>query len=122
MSTAATPKYPRDSLEYLLPNDNTGEYYVYMYFAELKLLKDDQLREFKISYNNEEWLATPLTPKYLSTTNYYSIRASLGGYAFSLNATDNSTLPPILNAIEVYMVKEFLESDADHNDGKYNFS
>ena len=88
-----------------------------MYFAELKLLKDDQLREFKISYNKEEWSDEPLTPSYLSTTSLLSTEASLGWHAFSLNATDNSTLPPILNAIEVYMVKQFLESEADHNDG-----
>ena len=122
MSTAATPKHSRDSLKYWLPNDYSGEYYVYMYFAELKLLKDDQLREFKISYNKEEWSDEPLTPSYLSTTSLSSTGALLGGHAFSLYATDNSTLPPILNAIEVYKVKEFLESETDHNDGKYNFS
>ena len=33
--------------------------------------------------------------------------------------TENSTLPPIINAIEVYSVKNLLQSETDQEDGMY---
>ena len=36
---------------------------------------------------------------------------------FSLEKTDESTLPPIINALEVYMIKGLSQSTTDPDDG-----
>ncbi|XP_015866824.3 LRR receptor-like serine/threonine-protein kinase IOS1 [Ziziphus jujuba] len=117
MSTAATRKKKRDSLDFWLPNGNSSElYYIFMHFAELQKLKDNQIREFNISYDDVENWSGPHSPRYLSLTTVFSSRGLKGGRRISIYATHNSTLPPIINAYEVYMVKEFLTSEADQND------
>jgi hypothetical protein len=39
-------------------------------------------------------------------------------YQLSLSKTENSTLPPIINAIEVYKVQDFSQSETQQDDGK----
>ena len=40
--------------------------------------------------------------------------------SFSIYKTPKSTLPPILNAMEVYIVKDFLKAPTDQEDGMPN--
>uniref|UniRef100_A0A6P3YT83 non-specific serine/threonine protein kinase n=1 Tax=Ziziphus jujuba TaxID=326968 RepID=A0A6P3YT83_ZIZJJ len=118
MSTAATRKNIEDSLDFWLPNDESSSqlYYVYIHFAEIEDLKDHQIREFNISYDDvEDWYG-PFSPNYSRTTTVFSPIALEAGRRISIFATRNSTLPPIVNGYEVYKVKEFLQSEADQND------
>lgn len=60
------------------------------------------------------------SPEYLYTRTLFT-RLAVGGevqYNFSIFAAENSTLKPIVNAIELYMVKEFLESKTNEEDCK----
>ncbi|KAK9030838.1 hypothetical protein V6N11_032248 [Hibiscus sabdariffa] len=86
--------------------DPNAQYYFYMHFAEIQVLEANQSREFNI-YINQTFMAGPYSPTNLSAETFYSTSA-FGAGLISLVRTANSTLPPILNAIELYTVKEFL--------------
>ncbi|KAI5336918.1 hypothetical protein L3X38_016187 [Prunus dulcis] len=118
LSTAATPKNKNGSLEIRwLPSDNVTEYYVYMHFSEVEKLPGNQSRQMYINRDGELFRSS-LVLEYLSTWTIYSTEAQSSGgqYNFSICKFENSTLPPILNAIEFYMVKEFLESETNQAD------
>uniref|UniRef100_A0A2N9F1L1 Protein kinase domain-containing protein n=1 Tax=Fagus sylvatica TaxID=28930 RepID=A0A2N9F1L1_FAGSY len=100
-----------------VPPDNTTQYYVYMHFAEIKELQANQSRIFNISLNGKPW-GGPIIPTYLQSTTVYSPSALSGGkYEFALYKIEQSTLPPLINAIEVYTVVQLLQSQTDQKDG-----
>ncbi|KAL4625887.1 hypothetical protein ACB092_05G057700 [Castanea dentata] len=119
MSTAATPINDSAPLEFHLePEDVTAKHYIYMHFAEVVKLKANQSRSFNVILNGKHWYG-PYVPKYLWTTTLYSkdaLNSTGGQYFFSLVKTENSTLPPIINAIEAYSVKNLLQSETDQED------
>ena len=101
-----------------VPPDNTTQYYVYMHFAEIKELQANQSRIFNISLNGKPW-GGPIIPTYLQSTTVYSPSALSGGkYEFVLYKIEQSTLPTLINAIEVYTVVQLLQSQTDQKDGK----
>ncbi|XP_065023871.1 putative leucine-rich repeat receptor-like serine/threonine-protein kinase At2g19230 isoform X1 [Musa acuminata AAA Group] len=78
------------------------EFYAVMYFAELQ---QNASRQFFV-YLNGALLndAKPFTPDFLVSDAIYNINPS-AGYSelnISLVATESSTLPPLLNAVEVF--------------------
>ncbi|VAH12599.1 unnamed protein product [Triticum turgidum subsp. durum] len=82
-------------------------YVAILHFAELQLLNasNGELRQFYINLNDELAYPTGFTPEHLISNAIYDTKPSRhSGYNFSINATTNSTLPPILNAVEVYYV------------------
>ena len=122
MSTAATPLNEGAPMEFSWDSEDaaTAEYYIYMHFAEIVKLQANQSRSFNITLNGNYWYG-PLVPDYLSTISLYSPDALSGQakYDFSIFKTDNSTLPPIINAIEIYTVKYLLQSDTYQGDGTF---
>ncbi|KAI5336909.1 hypothetical protein L3X38_016178 [Prunus dulcis] len=119
MRTASTPKNPCDSLSIIfsLP-DKDAEYYGYLHFAEVEILK---LNQSRLQYAFWDGAGTfgPFAPQYLSTNTIYSTNAwsTRGPYAnISITRAKNSTLPPILNAFEIYMVKHFVEGETNQED------
>ena len=89
-----------------------------MHFAEVVKLRANESRSFNITINGELWNDEPLSPRYLLTDTVYSTTALTGGkYVFSILKTGNSTLPPIINAIEIYTVKDLPRSETDQQDG-----
>lgn len=118
MRTASTPINASASMDFFWESPDTStEYYVYLHFAELQQLKANQSRAFNINLNGNYWFG-PFVPKYLSTITVFS-RSSLtgGNYNFSLVQTENSTLPPILNAIEIYSLIDLSQPETDGDDG-----
>ncbi|VAH22185.1 unnamed protein product [Triticum turgidum subsp. durum] len=110
MQTAITPinssspiDFTWDAQASTTNNPNPG--YVWMlYFAELQ---PTGVRQFDISLNGKPWLMNgSCTPNNLSTTILYSTKPVYASnqYNISLDATVNSTLPPIINAAEIYSV------------------
>ncbi|KAJ4717975.1 Receptor-like protein kinase [Melia azedarach] len=98
------------------PKDPTAKYHVYMYFAEVEKVQDNQLREFNIS-ENDEILYEYFAPSYLFAASIYRIDPFSGAIIqFSLDRTEKSTLGPIISALEVYMVKDFLQSETNQED------
>ncbi|CAN6701061.1 unnamed protein product [Malus baccata var. baccata] len=118
MGTAATPNSSNDPLNIFWQPD-TELYHVYLHFAEVEKLQRNQSRQFNITTNGELCNGT-LAPDYLSTTTIFCTAESLSGSGvqnnLSIIKTGNSTLPPILNAYEIYKVKEYLISDTNQDD------
>ncbi|XP_027926507.1 LRR receptor-like serine/threonine-protein kinase IOS1 [Vigna unguiculata] len=117
MSTAVTP--PNVSAPLLLqwePDDPTDQFYVYLYFMEIQELATNQTREFNIVANGKLWYSN-CSPKNLLVTTLLSKSASSGKeIIFSLEKTNDSTLPPIINALEIYKVIDFPQSDTFKGD------
>ncbi|XP_062008525.1 probable LRR receptor-like serine/threonine-protein kinase At1g05700 [Rosa rugosa] len=119
MCTAATPKNADDSLNiFWLPSDSNAQYQIYMHFAEVEKLQANKSRQFSITFNGKLFYG-PFSPQYLSFDTIYSIAAwsPTGQYIkFSILKNEKSTLPPILNAYEIYMVKPAPQSETKHDD------
>ncbi|KAI4962781.1 hypothetical protein ZWY2020_025776 [Hordeum vulgare] len=66
------------------------------------------VRQFYVTLNGQLWLGKGFTPQYLYTNavfnNIPNPNDGSHQYNVSLNATANSTLPPILNALEIFSV------------------
>ncbi|PRQ51152.1 putative transferase, protein kinase RLK-Pelle-LRR-I-1 family [Rosa chinensis] len=120
MRTAATPKLESDNLSfYWLPTDPSAEFYLYMHFSEVVELQANQSRQLDITWNGEHYYG-PFVPNFFDTTTVLSTKALTGGkYNFSISNPDgNSVLQPILNGIEIYQLKEFLQIETKQEDGK----
>ncbi|KAL4355723.1 hypothetical protein S245_028764 [Arachis hypogaea] len=118
MSTAAAPANSSASLDLMWePNNVDEQYYVYMHFNEIQKLAANQTRSFNITMNGKFWFG-PLVPAYQSTTTIYSPSAVTGAtnYTVSLFQTEKSSLPPIVNAIEIYLVKDFSQLETHQDD------
>ncbi|RDX77365.1 LRR receptor-like serine/threonine-protein kinase IOS1, partial [Mucuna pruriens] len=118
MSTAATPTNASAPLKFYWDADNeTEQFYIYMHFNEVEKLKANETRAFNI-YMNDKLFYGPLAPIYQTTTTIYSTSALTGAtrYIFSLAKTHNSTLPPTINAVEFYKVKDFPQSETEQDD------
>ncbi|CAM0954468.1 unnamed protein product [Alopecurus aequalis] len=110
MQTAVTPRNGSTAIEFsfdAMPN------HVYpvpgcvgiLYFTEVQVLAAGAVRQFDIFVNNVSWSADPYKPLRLSSNAFYDTephRGVNGQYNFTLNATANSTLPPIINAAEFF--------------------
>ncbi|KAG5537820.1 hypothetical protein RHGRI_025058 [Rhododendron griersonianum] len=104
MATAIRPVNGRNSLNFWVEiGYPRQQMYVYMHFAEIGPVQ----REFDIYINNASWSPGVVT-NYLrpvTISSPYSMSADLR-LNFSIRAAAQSTLPPILNALEVYEVLE----------------
>ncbi|WJZ94439.1 hypothetical protein VitviT2T_013299 [Vitis vinifera] len=119
MTTAVTPKNGSRSLELQYdPDDATKQFYVYMHFAEVEELGDGGYRNFTILLNGDFWYG-PMSVQYLSPVTVYSQYTVSGtSLELSLVQANDSKFPPILNAVELYWVKEFLQSPTEQSDGE----
>lgn len=117
METAYRPRNATSLDFYLIGIDSSLEFYMYFHFAEVEEVQAGQLRQFTISLNSKI-ISDPIEPMYMASQTYFT-QSSLSGsdMNFSLAMTNQSTLPPILNALEIYMIKEFLQSPTQENNG-----
>ncbi|KAK1256988.1 putative LRR receptor-like serine/threonine-protein kinase [Acorus gramineus] len=108
MGTAVTPS-TGDALEFdwqtsAVVGTNDGQH-IYMHFSELRLLKTNESRKFSFQINGQS-LYKPFQPDYLSVDTIFCPNPLKGTtYNVSFQKTSDSTLPPILNAVEVYFVR-----------------
>ncbi|KAE9467885.1 hypothetical protein C3L33_00206, partial [Rhododendron williamsianum] len=102
MATAIRPGNGYNSLDFWVKLDyqKVQQLYVYMHFAEIAA---DQEGELDIYINDAPWSLGVATyfMRPVTVNSAYSMGADLQ-LNFSIRATAQSTLPPILNAIEVY--------------------
>lgn len=88
------------------PNANNPipRYICMLYFAEIQ--SNSKVREFYITMNGKLLYPLVMSPRYLVTDAIYNDIPYHGfdKYNISLSATANSTLPPIINAVEVFLV------------------
>ena len=122
MSTAATPIDSSAPFAFYWepePEEAISKYYIYMHFAEVVKLNANQSRSFNVTLNGKYFYG-PLIPLYLGATTLYAASAlTAEKYVFSLIKTENSTLPPIINAIEIYSVKDLFQSETHQEDGMF---
>ncbi|KAF8388903.1 hypothetical protein HHK36_025584 [Tetracentron sinense] len=124
MNTAARPLTGNNSMIIkLTPRDSNSKFHYFLYFAEIEQPQDNQLtRKFNITLNNDSLTNEPVIPLYQKTTAVKSIKPLVGNeIVLSISKTTDSTLPPILNAIEIYMVKQFEQSPTDSKDGMWYY-
>ncbi|KAM1131980.1 hypothetical protein FF1_046425 [Malus domestica] len=114
---SSTPKNATNlDLWWNSPDENT-KYYVYLQFAEIEKLQTNQTRLLSITRNGKPF-QEPFPLLYLSTSTV-SMTEALTGAALhnaSISHDGNSTLPPILNAFEIYTVIEFLQEETNQQD------
>ncbi|KAG6727770.1 hypothetical protein I3842_02G141300 [Carya illinoinensis] len=117
MNTAVVPENASDTLHFELDTgDPTLTFYPFLHFAELVKLQSNERREFNIDINGNLWFQA-LAPKYLSSTTINGSGPVRGtNLSFKLSKTQSSTLPPILNAMEVYRAKDFLNMPTHQDD------
>ncbi|KAJ4917806.1 Leucine-rich repeat protein kinase family protein [Raphanus sativus] len=85
--------------------------YIYMHFAEIQNIGSKEIREFNITYNGGKVWESFFRPRKLNIKTIFS-RTALsspdGKFNFTFTMTEKSTLPPLINALEVYTVVENL--------------
>ncbi|RHN39166.1 putative transferase [Medicago truncatula] len=114
MSTAVTPVNASAPIQFQWDANNVNDrFYLYMHFNEVEELAENETREFNITVN-DKFLYGPVTPY----TTIFSTKPLTGAprYHVSLSKKDNSTLPPILNAFEVYKQRDFSISETQQDD------
>ncbi|XP_004298555.1 PREDICTED: putative leucine-rich repeat receptor-like protein kinase At2g19210 [Fragaria vesca subsp. vesca] len=117
MSTAATAKNATDPLmlRWDPPVDaNDTKYYVYMHFAEIEVQANESRWQY-ITNNGKPYMES-FAASYLYTTTIYSTKPQRGSQNFSIIKAENSTLPPSINGLEIYTLKEFLELETNQDD------
>nr|CAB3462379.1 unnamed protein product [Digitaria exilis] len=99
-------------------NDNTS-YLLMLYFAEVQRLPSNALRQFDILVDNATWNGSQgYSPKYLSAELVKRMVPGSSQHTVSLVATTDATLPPILNALEIYSVLPMTELATNGADGE----
>lgn len=120
MASASTPisTFATWNFSWLLPSSTT-QFYVYMHFAEIQTLRSVDTREFKVTLNGK--LAYErYSPKTLAMeTIFYSTpqQCEGGTCLLELTKTPKSTLPPLMNALEVFTVIDFPQLETNPDDG-----
>ncbi|WCJ39653.1 Leucine-rich repeat protein kinase family protein [Euphorbia peplus] len=118
MESAGTPANPDEPMQLSIDiQDASLRFLVYMHFAEIvNLDQTNQTRIFNISLNGQYW-AGPVVPDYLYTNMLFTPTLLTGGkYEFSLFKVRNSTLPPLINAIEIFYVVDLSQSYPNQKD------
>ncbi|KAF8102418.1 hypothetical protein N665_0198s0122 [Sinapis alba] len=119
LTTAAIPTNSSAPLTIQWNSSNVNnQYYFYRHFAEIQELQTNDTREFSIVWN-EEVIHSQFIPKKFSAFTIFSSlpRICQGGECnHQLIRTNRSTLPPLLNAIEVYTVIQFPQSETNEID------
>ncbi|XP_031483405.1 probable LRR receptor-like serine/threonine-protein kinase At1g05700 isoform X2 [Nymphaea colorata] len=95
-------------------------FYMCLHIAELQKLKANQTREFKITLNYVDWYQAQ-QPEYLTAVTTFSKSSylplfGLGANRVELKPTARSTLSPIFNALEFYIVRSMSSSLTDGQD------
>uniref|UniRef100_M4ENP2 non-specific serine/threonine protein kinase n=1 Tax=Brassica campestris TaxID=3711 RepID=M4ENP2_BRACM len=100
-------------------DDISAQSYVYMHFAEIQTLKASDIREFNITYNGGlRWYSYMRPPKLSISTifNPSAVSSSDGVFNFTFTMTGNSTLPPLINALEIYTVVDVTQLGTDNDE------
>ncbi|KAL1210936.1 putative LRR receptor-like serine/threonine-protein kinase [Cardamine amara subsp. amara] len=114
-TTASVPANASQPLTLDWTLDNiTALSYVYMHFAEIQNLTDADIREFTITSNGGKvWYSNLRPPKLQILTVFSQVAMSSpdGKLSFSFTRTGNSTLPPLINGLEIYKVLDLIQLD-----------
>ncbi|GJM89512.1 hypothetical protein PR202_ga05713 [Eleusine coracana subsp. coracana] len=121
MQTAAASLDVSNNIEFSWDSEFNSKaqslgYVVNFHFSELQQLPPNAVRQFYINLNGMLWSIGAYTPPYLYTGVIYTNPVNFPQYNISINATANSTLPPIINAVEVFSVISTTTVSTDSKD------
>ncbi|KAM7254540.1 hypothetical protein ACFE04_003920 [Oxalis oulophora] len=95
--------------------DSSEETYLYFYFAELEK-QSNESRSFDI-YFNGEYADGPYTPFNLKSSVVYPASPwPAADLKVSFKQTKDSTRPPLLNAMEIFLVRKLFQSETVQQD------
>jgi hypothetical protein len=120
LAAAATPSNASAPLTISWPPDNPGDqYYLYSHFSEIQDLQTNDTREFDILWDGAVVEEGFIPPKLGVTTihNLSPVTCKGENCIYQLIKTSRSTLPSLLNALEIYTVIQFPRSETNENDG-----
>ncbi|KAH7560927.1 hypothetical protein JRO89_XS10G0141300 [Xanthoceras sorbifolium] len=90
--------------------------YMNMYFSEVVKLDSTEERSFEF-YIDDVVVSDPIVPPYGKVIQRYLKNFSASSNtSFSLGATSNSTLPPLINALEVFTITDELTDGTSADD------
>lgn len=117
MQTAVIPRNGSRIIEFSWdsepqPRDPSPGYIAILHFSEIQVF---------VNLNGEPWYPNAYSPPYLYADATYNSKPVRGStrYNISINATANSTLPPIINAVELFSVISTSNIGTDSQDGTY---
>lgn len=86
----------------------SAQSYVYMHFAEIQNLEANEIREFNVTFNGLPWLSffSPLKLGVSTVFTPTALSSPDGTFSFTFTMTSSSTLPPLINGLEIYKVLE----------------
>ncbi|KAF3568831.1 hypothetical protein DY000_02017965 [Brassica cretica] len=96
-----------------------SQYYLYTHFAEIQELQTNDTREFNLNWNGNHYYDLLVPPKFKVFTVFSESGGSCKGgeCSFQLTRTNRSTLPPLVNALEVFTVIHFPQPETNETDG-----
>ncbi|CAH8386444.1 unnamed protein product [Eruca vesicaria subsp. sativa] len=95
------------------PENPNDQFYVYLHFAEIQDLQANETREFDVFLDGNTF-ADLVTPKKFEITtieSHYPRTCEGEKCSLQLTRTQRSTLPPLLNAYEIYRVIQFMQPE-----------
>lgn len=115
ITTSSTSEYIILGTKFL-PTEGVSVY-INLYFSEVSQLDSSQNRSFLLYIDNKPQSAT-IVPPYGSVSEFYiSNMTASSNTSLSLVATNDSTLPPLINAMEVFLISDPLTDGTNSNDG-----
>jgi hypothetical protein len=102
------------------PRDPSPGHFIITHFSELQILPTNALREFYVSINGAK-VANNIRLPYLGVNMVYNQDAPYrdSRYNISIGVTANSTLPPVLSAIELFFSMSTTNLATDSRDGTH---
>lgn len=122
MNTAVLPYYSTKNLSFDFPLSHIDPrliYHAFMHFAELVLLQSNQSRVFNL-FIDGNYVKGPFSPSYLSvaTVVIESAPNGLDQHKIELSKTESSSLDPLFNAREIFILRPLLATPTDDKEGK----
>ena len=101
------------------PPDSLSKCYVYFHFVEIEKLEAGQQRELKIDLNGERYLTESIKLDFLKPQTIAQNDPPISGkrIQFLIYAAEGTKLPPILNAVEIFVLKDLPNKPTAINDG-----
>ncbi|KAL2317786.1 hypothetical protein Fmac_031662 [Flemingia macrophylla] len=118
--STAVEKLKSDSLEFTLNYGTDSEYYVYLHFFDMKDRANKQNRILNIiinGFDDEANFTQPLTLSYWKPNSIIlPVKQGQGIFKILIEATSDSDLPAMLNALEIYRVVPQSDSATQQED------
>ncbi|AEC08196.1 Leucine-rich repeat protein kinase family protein [Arabidopsis thaliana] len=119
LKSAATPKNASAPLIITWkPRPSNAEVYFYLHFAEIQTLAANETREFDIVFKGN-FNYSAFSPTKLELLTFFTsgpVQCDSDGCNLQLVRTPNSTLPPLINALEAYTIIEFPQLETSLSD------